>query len=151
MKTLVSVIITVFAVNSRAKAQDAILDIMTDKAEVIAHVKILDHKQIFYTADGTGIEPYRILCRVIEPIKGSVTRHQEIQVVYHRYEDAPPALSEPPLVERDKNYVLFLKGQWGDSPLAKNGEIEYKLLDRWVGVLPYHHHLGRTLTHKVKK
>ncbi len=152
MKEFIVLFVALFALSTGANAQDTILDAMRRKAEVVARVEVLDHKQIFYSADGTGIEPYSMLCRVIEPIKGAVTANEKMRVVYHRYEEAPPAISEPPLVEKGKEYVIFLKkGQEAKNPSAKKTEISYRLLDRWVGVIPYHYHLISRLKHMEQK
>lgn len=133
---------------SAALAQDHVLAQMKKDAEIVAHVKVLE-VQGGYVLE-VGVVEWVALCEVVDPIKGPIEKGEKIRFRFNRFEFLDNA--EPMLVEKGKEYVIFLKGEAGGVRFASDDKlyIAYELLDRWVGALPYHFHLVHRLKEYLK-
>lgn len=148
MRYLVLVIASAWLLLSNASAQDAVLAEMKKDAEIVAHVKVLDVEG--GKVDEIGVEEWAALCEVIDPIKGPIKKGDKIRFRFNRFDFSDHA--EPMLVEKGKQYVVFLKGEAGGIRFASDDKLHvaHTLLDRWVGVLPYRFHLVHRLTEYLK-
>ncbi len=132
-----------------AMAQDTILSLMKYKSDIVAYVEILEIQG--GEIEEEGVEEWSALCKIIQPIKGLIKKDEEIRFRFNIFDFQNKR--EPTLVEKGKQYVMFLKGQSGGVrfPSDKKIEVAYNLLDRWVGVLPYHYHLVHRLTKYIEE
>jgi hypothetical protein len=143
MTRVISGLVVVCFVASVAVGQNGILVEMKKNAEIVAHVKVieLDGGEM----DEVGVQEWAALLQVIDPIKGPVKTGDKIGLRFNRFIFA--AGTEPLAVEKGKDYVVFLKGETGRVQFHADDEpcTAYAFLDRWVGALPYHVQLVRTL------
>jgi len=148
MRYLVFVMASACFLLGSASAQDAILAQMKKDAEIVAHVKVLDVQG--GEMDEMGVEEWAALCEVVDPIKGPIKKGDKIRFRFNRFTFLDHA--EPMLVEKGKEYVVFLKGEEGGIRFRSDDKlyVAYTLLDRWVGALPYHFHLVHRLTEYLK-
>ena len=148
MKPLALTLVTAFLVVGVASAQDDVLAQMKKDAEIVAHVKVLEIQggDVFEA----GVVEWFALCEVVDPIKGPIKKGDQIRFHFNQfgYHDE----LEPKPVEEGKEYVIFLKGEWGATafPSDKEPHVAYALLDRWVGVLPYSYYLVHRLKEYLK-
>ena len=120
-----------------ASAQNAILSVMLEKSDMVAHVKVIDAQGGRY--DEIGVQEWYATCEVIEPIKGTLKASDKVRFHFNTFEFLNN--TEPPIVANEKEYVVFLT-------VSSNSELpihEFNLLDRWTGALPYHIHLANRL------
>ena len=135
MRFLVPALVVLFAVCQIAFAQDAILGTMCEQAEIVCHVKILELQG--GRIEEAGVEEWAALCQVVEPIKGTVKKDQNIRFRFNRMNLKDNR--EPLVAEKDKQYVIFLSGTLGGVrfPADEQIGVAYTVLDRWVGVMPH--------------
>ena len=132
-----------------ASAQDNMLTLLKNKSDIVAHVKILELQG--GEIEEVGVEEWSALCKIIQPIKGLVKKDGKIRFRFNKF--VFQGKEEPFIVEKSKEYVIFLKGTTGKVrfPSDKKIEIAYDLLDRWVGALPYHYHLVERLIKYIEE
>ena len=143
MKRLIVVLVAFLVLAPSSVAQDTVLDFLREEADIIVHVNIIDVQGGVFNE--IGVEECSALCSVIQTIKGSVQDGERIRFRYNRFHFLE--VLEPALVEIGQEYIVFLKGTSGGLRFPSDDELHraYELLDRWVGVLPYHFHLGTRL------
>jgi len=129
--------------------QEGILPVMLEKSEVVAHVKVLDIQGGMMAE--RGVVEWAALCEVTSPIKGGLKKMSKVRFRFNQFTAGGHEESIP--VQKDRQYVLFLAGQSGGVrfPGDDGVKVAYRLVDRWVGVLPYHPHLIHRLTQLAKK
>ena len=146
-KISILVLLVLLSVSTYVSAQDTILKLMRNKSDIVAHVEILEIQG--GEIEELGVEEWAALCKIIQPIKGSIKKDEKIRFRFTRF--VFQGEEEPFVVEKGKEYVIFLKGSSGKVrfPSDKNIETAYDLLDRWVGVLSYHYHLIERLVNYI--
>jgi len=129
---------------SLALGQDTVLSVMLSRAEIVAHVRVLDVQG--GEEEEEGVEEWSALCQVIKRVKGPVKNEDKIRFRFTRFSFR--SKREPALVEKGREYVVFLKGSSGSIRFRSDEKLEvaHLLLDKWVGALPYHYHLLTRLT-----
>ena len=141
-------LVTVLVAAGVASPQDGVLAQMKKDAEIVAHVKVLEVQGgVFHEV---GVEECAALCEVVDPIKGPIETGEKIRFCFKRFEFLDH--TEPMLVEKGKEYVIFLKGEAGGIRFASDDKlyVVYELLDHWVGALPYHFYLVHRLKEYLK-
>jgi hypothetical protein len=146
-KILILALLVLLSTYKYASAQDTILTFMLNKSDIVAHVEILEIQG--GKMEELGVEEWAALCKIIQPIKGLIKRDEKIRFRFSRF--VFQGKEEPFVVEKGKEYVIFLKGSSGKVrfPSDKNIETAYDLLDHWVGVLSYHYHLVERLVNHI--
>ena len=139
---IISVLILLSAYNV-VSAQDTMLTLMKNKSDIVAHVKIIEIQG--GKIEEVGVEEWSTLCRIIQPIKGIIEKDERIRFRFNRF--VFQNNEEPFMVEKGKEYVVFLKGTVGGIRFPSDSKLEtsYSLLDRWVGILSYDHYLVERL------
>ncbi len=130
------------------KAQDEILTLLKKKADIVIHVVVLDVQG--GEENEQGVEEWVALCKVINPIKGLTNKDQKIRFRFNRFNFL--GNTEPMIVQKKKDYIVFLKGTYGKVRFPSDEKLEeaYRLVDRWTGALPYHFHLMNRLKEYIK-
>jgi hypothetical protein len=127
---------------------DTILSLMKNRAEIVSHVKVLDVQG--GEVDEEGVVNWSALCQVLQSVKGEPKKGEKVRFRFTTFTFRDK--TEPALVEKGKEYVIFLKGKSGGIrfPSDQKLEVAYNLLDKWVGALPYHFHLVHRLTDYIE-
>ena len=125
------------------------LTLLKNKSDIVAYVKIIEIQG--GAIEEVGVEEWSALGKIIQPIKGLVKKDKKIRFRFNRF--VSQGEKEPLIVEKGKEYVIFLKGTTGKVrfPSDKKIEIAYDLLDRWAGALPYHYHLVERLIKYIEE
>ena len=148
MRRLISTLAFLICAVGAASAQDDVLAQMKKGADTVAYVKVLEIEGGMQRE--IGVQEWAALCEVVEPIKGLIEKGGKIRFRFNRFVFRDH--SEPMLVEKGKEYVIFLKGEAGGIRFQSDDKLytAYELLDRWVGALPYHFHLVHRLKEQLK-
>jgi len=146
-----SIVVTALVVGlcATSRAQEPILEAMLAASEIVAHVKVLDIQG--GEMEEQGVVEWAALCEVIGPIKGGLQKTSKVRFRFNQFTTGGD--EESVVVRKDRQYVVFLAGQSGGVRFAGDDgvKVAYRLVDRWVGVLPYHPHLIRRLTQLAGK
>ena len=145
---LVVVLVSLAVLGHAASKEDTILTLMKCRAEAVAHVKVLDLQG--GEVDEEGVVNWSALCQVLQSVKGEPKKGEKVRFRFTTFTFRDK--TEPALVEKGKEYVIFLKGKSGGIrfPSDQKLELAYNLLDKWVGALPYHFHLVHRLTDYIE-
>jgi hypothetical protein len=118
---------------SSCLAQDTVLKVLLEQSEVIAHVKVLTVEGGQF--DEQGVEECTAECEIVDPIKGTLEKEGKLRFHFNRY--VFHKVEEPVIVEKGRQYLLFLLGPPKDQKMIP----PFRLVDRWIGALPYNFHL----------
>ena len=145
---LVVLLVLLAVLGHAASKVDTILTLMKNRAGIVAHVKVLEVQG--GEMEEEGVVNWSALCQVLQPIKGEPKKGEKVRFRFTTltFRDK----TEPALVEKGKEYVIFLKSKSGGIrfPSDQKLEVAYNLLDKWVGALPYHFHLVHRLTDYIE-
>lgn len=147
-KTLITSLLLLFSTSNVALAQDSMLALMKNKSDIVAHVEILEIQG--GETEEIGIQEWSALCRIIQPVRGIIEKDKKIRFHFNKF--VYKGKKEPFVVEKGKEYVVFLKSTVGSIrfPSDEKPETSYSLLDRWVGVLPYNYYLVERLIEYIE-
>ena len=146
-KIPILVLLVLLSVSTYVSAQDTILKHMLNKSDIVAYVEILEIQG--GEIEDLGVEEWAALGKIIQPIKGLIKKGEKIRFRFTRF--VFQGKEEPFVVEKGREYVIFLKGSSGKVKFSTDQNIEtaYDLLDHWVGVLSYHDHLVERLVNYI--
>lgn len=139
MKTMLLPLLALLLLPSGASGGN-FLSLMEKGADVIAHVKILnpDHGR-----SANGIRSWETIIAlgvVVEPIKGSLKKGEQIRFSYYRSLNSKNN-REPVLVENGKDILVFMTSTQMAKRTDTSGQVTEvlygSLIDEWVGVIPY--------------
>ena len=140
MKTMLLPLLALLLLPSGASGQGQVLRLMQEQADAIAQVKILDPEH--------GISPNGIrswdtlvaLCVVVEPIKGSLKKGEQISFSYYRSLKSKDN-RRPELVEQGKDLLVFMTSTQMAKHTDASGQVTEvlvgELIDAWVGAIHY--------------
>jgi len=118
-------------------AQDSILNVMKDRSLSIVQVKVLNVQGGRF--EEIGVEMCSAECQILGIIKGASKKGEKLNLTFDRYmhNKVQELGDEPRIVEKDKQYILFIKDDIKDNKGAHN----VTLVDRWTGALLYNRYL----------
>ena len=149
MRRVIAVTALVVGLCATSRAQEPILEAMLAASEIVAHVKVLDIQG--GQTEEQGVVEWAALCEVTGPIKGGLQKMSRVRFCFNQFTTGGHEESVP--VQKGRQYVIFLAGRSGGVRFPDDDGVKaaYRLVDRWVGVLPYHPHLIRWLTQLAGK
>ena len=148
LKNKIIYLLILLSTSNVAVAQDTVLALMKNKSDIVAHVKIVEIQGGMIGE--VGVEEWATLCEIIQPIKGSIEKGGKVRFHFNRF--VFQGKKEPFVVQKGKEYVVFLKGTVGKIRFSSDDKLEvsYSLVDRWVGILPYDYYLIERLTKYIE-
>ena len=141
--------IVVLGVCATAGAEETILPLMLEKSDIVAHVKVLEI--VGGVVDEEEVVEWYALAEVVTPIKGGLAKGEKVR--FHLDQFKLAGHTEPLAAEKGKEYVIFLAGKsdgGAQFPGDAKTETHYRLIDRWVGVLPHQPSMVRKLEQSLR-
>ena len=121
---------------------------MKEKADIVAHVKVLEIMGGYVIED--GVVEYSCLCEVITPIKGKIKNNDKIRISYQIFDYMNQ--KETNVINKNNEIVVFLKSTTGKVKFTSDNKLKqtYNLIDHWVGALQYNPYLVERLVNYIE-
>ncbi|MHC4402174.1 MAG: hypothetical protein ACYTG0_21100 [Planctomycetota bacterium] len=134
----------VFLLGATAGAQNPILRTMLNESQQVVIVVPISVKG--GEGDEEGVEEWIAECKIVAVIKGDMKEGAPVIVHFDRF--TFKAHREPAEFRKNEHSIVFLKGKAAASHGEKAAPV-YRLLDRWLGVMPYDWHLANALNPEI--